>query len=79
MSKVSVLIDILTTARENLNLRRTDLNHNLKRIPTSPSVDSFSIHSNEESNDNFYEFEIDDLQSRLIDVEVDTMKIKTDI
>ena len=38
-----------------------------------------SIHSNEESNDNFYEFEIDDLQSRLIDVEMDTMKIKTDI
>ena len=38
-----------------------------------------SIHSNEESNDNFYEIEIDDLQSRLIDVEMDTMKIKTDI
>ena len=38
-----------------------------------------SIHSNEEFNDNFDEFEIDDIQSRLIDVEMDTMKIKIDI
>ena len=64
--------------------RKSELEQNrpkpqFKRIPFSPSVDSMSIHSNEESNDNFYEIEIDDLQSRLIDVEMDTMKIKTDI
>ena len=45
----------------------------------SPSVDSMNINSNEEFDDNFDEFEIDDIQRRLIDVEMDTMKIKTDI
>ena len=64
--------------------RKSELEENrpkpqLKRIPTSPSIDSMSIHSNEEFDDNFHEFEIDDIQSRLIDVEMDTMKIKTDI
>ena len=63
--------------------RKSELEENrpkpqLKRIPTSPSIDSMSIHRNEEFDDNFYEFEIDDIQSRLIDVEMDTMKIKTD-
>ena len=38
-----------------------------------------SIHSNDEFNDNFDEFEIYDIQSRLIDVEMDTMQIKIDI
>ena len=38
-----------------------------------------SIHSNVEFGDNFDEFEIDNIQSRLIDVEMDTMKSKTDI
>ena len=54
-------------------------NQQLKGIPTSPSVDSMSIQSNEEFKGNFDEFEIDDIQSRLIDVEMDTMKIKIDI
>ena len=45
----------------------------------SPSVDSMNIHSNEEFDDNFDEFEIYDIQRRFIDVEMDTMKIKTDI
>ena len=64
--------------------RKSELEENrpnppLKRIPTSPSVDSMSIHSNDEFNDNFDEFEIDDIQSRLIDVEMDTMQINIDI
>ena len=45
--------------------RKSELEENrpkpqFKIIPTSPSVDSMSIHSNEESNDNFNEFEIDE-------------------
>ena len=50
-----------------------------KNSKSLPSVDSMSIHSNDEFNDNFGEFEIDDIQSRLIDVEMDTMQIKIDI
>ena len=38
-----------------------------------------SIHSCVEFCDNFDEFEIDNIQSILIDVEMDTMKTKTDI
>ena len=38
-----------------------------------------SIHSNEEIDDNFDEFEIYDIQSIFIDVEMGTKKIKTNI
>ena len=46
----------------------------LKRIATSSPVDSISISSKEDVDDNF-----DDFENRLIDVEVNTMKLKTDM
>ena len=51
----------------------------LKRIATSSPVDSISISSKEDFDDNFDDFEMDDIQNRLIDVEVNTMKLKTDM
>ena len=43
----------------------------------SSQADSVNIHSNDSSDDSFDEYVTDDFQNRLIDVEMDTMQLKT--